>query len=105
MASDEGKVTYNPGSAEIPEGHTEFSSGASQIQEKLQTIAFANNLRELKLELIVQAGRLDFLEADTNVRLAEIRLQKAQNEKLAVKIDRIQTRLDIFVLEQDPREN
>ena len=69
----------------------------------LTTREIASYIRELKLEVIVQAGRLEFAEADAKIRLAHIRLQQAENEKLAAKVSQIETRLDMFVLEQDAK--
>ena len=59
-------------------------------------------IKKLKFQLIEQAGRLDFAEADATIRLAEIMLQKAQNEKMAMQISHLQTRLDMFLAERKP---
>jgi hypothetical protein len=79
--SDE-NVRYKPRRSSLPD---------SEFKE------FSNRIQEIKIRVITEAGRLDFLEADAKISLSHIQLEKAQNEKLAVQVKQLETKIDMFI--------
>lgn len=65
---------------------------------------FEKVLRDLKIEAISQAGQLDFLLADENIRRAQIRLFAAENEKLVMRIRQLETQYEMLILENRKEE-
>lgn len=63
--------------------------------------AFKKRIAELKDMVIVQAGKLEFAEADAKIRLAQIQAQQAENRAIASEVRRLDTELSIFVLENE----
>ena len=61
-------------------------------------------ISKLKIDVLTHAGRLDFLEADAKIRLAQVRLQMAENEKLGMQVDQLETQYKMFILENQNEE-
>jgi hypothetical protein len=71
-----------------------------ELEEELGNIdRMVDQIEELKIEIITQAGRLDFMRADAKIVLSQIQLAIAENEKLAVQLKQLETQYDMMVHE------
>lgn len=61
--------------------------------------AFRASLAQMKDDLVVQAGKLEFAEADAKMRVAQLKLQQTETMTLAAQVRRMEVELETFVLE------